>query len=181
MGDFVNLDGRDVCLACGEPPEAGHHPSVCHERVRESVRRLDTPEHAEQLRQLYDAEGLGRRRPAGGRVASYTMTDGTELELVGWPPGGATFTDEPEVPVGGLDPAMLEWAARWCTSIATLTREGFAVYERDGFGELQLVGIDADGGLIDASDSLERLRACSRALERRGLAGLGWGLAARPT
>lgn len=45
-------------------------------------------------------------------------------------------------------------------------------------GELQLVGIDADGGLIDASDSLERLRACSRAIERRGLAGLGFGLAA---
>jgi hypothetical protein len=55
------------------------------------------------------------------------------------------------------------------------------VYERDGFGDLQLVGIDADGGLIDASDSLERLRACSQLLERRGLAGLGWGLAARPT
>jgi hypothetical protein len=100
----------------------------------------------------------------------HTMTDGTELEIVGGPPRVA--------PVGGLDPAILEWACRWCVSLATLAREGFMVYERDGFGELQLVGIDADGGLIDASDSLERLRACSQFLERRGLAGLGWGLAA---
>jgi hypothetical protein len=128
-----------------------------------------------------------------------TMTDGTVLELVGGPPGGATFIDEAEglteetfadvmtrlacgttrrPAADGMDPAIFDWATRWAVSAARLTGEGFMVYERDGFGEMQFVGVDADGGLIDASDSLERLRACSRLLERRGLAGLGWGLTA---
>jgi hypothetical protein len=66
-------------------------------------------------------------------------------------------------------------------SVARLQAEGFHVYERDGFGRPVFVGIDADCGMLDASCSLERLHAISALLGRRGLAGLGFGLAARTT
>jgi hypothetical protein len=166
--------GLDFDFADMQPPGTLSWPEPrtfdIIERMRSEPREL-LPDFPADL-----APGEWRRAYAGegGRLR---MVDGSTLEIMP-ARGGARRGTAPVAVDEGIDPAILAWASRWCVSVATLAAEGFMVYERDGFGDLQLVGVDPDCGYIDASGSLERLKACRAVVDRRGLAGLGFGLAA---